>query len=936
MSHVFNDSSTDLALYRVKTCLESSLTSTYKDDIVENYCDKNPRGVLKMFARIVSKIQHKPTDFDKYLSDVTGKLLDIHGLTPGHLDVISRFEDTFYTEQRIADTSIDTNSNKSERTIRGLLSEVMGGGYKLLGYRFLFRKMKELYGTKKAQRLMGRLYDYSLALNDSTNIMIPYCFAMDASSLITTGRQFGQLWSAPTKRLSTYISVLNEVVHQFTNQIAGALAVGTFFMDAAWVLCNMERIGIKTLRNNEQIKIFDADAKTGEEQYITTGTIRKYVENQFQSFIHSMNSLSRQTYESPFTNVSIFSPSKLRGLLQDEGRAWYIDALDIPHMPDATHEEKLEYMIEYIMEVQNIYMDLFDKGDPLKGGINYRFPVTTINVSKETVNGKDKLVDEDIPFKKQISKREIYRYNNMVSKGTKVASCCFVPETCAPFKIQDAQYEVLSLKDAYTRWEDLGKKAGSFKVYQFGHWYSAHPVRYPARYKSIHRITLEDGTILPDCTGDHLHLIQGGVYAATIALSEKDELCIEKSLTTRKISKNWIKIKSIEVINECVQDASYVYCVQFEDNSVEPIFTLEDGLVTHNCRLITDVDALNSFGGQVNSFGGSATSFGSHRVCTINWPRIALEAEGIEDFYELQAERLIDSIHILHAHRELLRVTSNEHLHPFFANGWMSLDRLFSTVGVIGIAETCDILAAKIKSGVIKNTTKWNIEESNQSMADYAENYAGFCDEITSNILTRLNEMVDMYSTEHPTFKNPYNIEEIPGEAMAVRLCDADKLIYGKERVPFELYSNQFIPLWREASIYERMAADGKYNQLFTGGGIVHFNLGERATPEQVEELYDYSVESGCEHFALNPIYSLCVNNHSTFGDVDTCPVCGEKIEEKYTRVVGFFTPISSWSKVRRNWEFPRRKFTKLTSRPVYDAVMSAASKLAKYEGVSK
>ena len=66
----------------------------------------------------------------------------------------------------------------------------------------------------------------------------------------------------------------------------------------------------------------------------------------------------------------------------------------------------------------------------------------------------------------------------------------------------------------------------------------------------------------------------------------------------------------------------------------------------------------------------------------------------------------------------------------------------------------------------------------------------------------------------------------------------------------------------------------------------------------------------------LNPIYTLCENGHCTFGNVDTCPECGGKVKEKYTRVVGFFTPVSSWNIVRREWEFPRRNFTAVQEKP--------------------
>lgn len=754
MMTTHNASSTEESQKKIESCLRRSLDKNYRNEIVES--EELINGKRKQSSVKIAKIiGTKDKRYNARLETVTEGILDIHGLTKKHIDPVARFEEELHDERGIIDASIDANANKSFTTVKSISSEVMAGPNKLIGYRYLYREMNKLYGTNRAQYLMGKLYDYSLAINDSTNILIPYCFAMDASSIITSGRQFGQLHSAPVKHLHSYIAVLNEVCHSFTNQIAGALAIGTIFFDAAYVMNNLEKVSLKTLKDNPSY-IADGEDENGNPIKINFSSIRKYVENEFQSFVFSMNSLTRVTYESPFTNVSIFSPSKIKKLLTDKGREWYLENTIIPGKPDATREEKLDYMIDYILEIQNIFMDFFDKGDPLNGGINYRFPVTTINVSKEPIgDGKFKIVDEDLDFVKSISHREIYRYNNMVSLGTKIASCC---------------------------------------------------------------------------------------------------------------------------------------------------------------RLITNVEELNQFGAQVNSFGGTATSYGSHRVVCINFPRTAVEAKSIKNFIDIQSERIFETVQVLHAHRSLLKMTCSPKLHPFFANGWIHMNRLFSTIGVIGVSEAVDIIVAKIKAGIVENTTPYKINKS-LSKAEYEKNLKLLSEEITTMMLTNLNEKMRYYS-EETEYRNPFNIEQIPGETMAVRLCEADKMIFGADIIPYELYSNQFIPLWKEASIWERMSEDGKYNQLFTGGGIVHFNLGEKPTPEQVFELYQYSVESGCEHFALNPVYSLCEHGHMIFGNVDTCPECGGKIKEKYTRVIGFFTKVSSWNRVRREWEFPRRKFEAISPKP--------------------
>lgn len=906
MSH--KDSSTDAAQKRIEKCLKTSLDKNYRNFIISS--DEEINGKRSYSSRKLAQIiGPKDKRYNARLNKITQDILDVHGLTRSHLDIITRFEDELHATGGIVDNSIDANANKSNTTIVSLLSEMQAPYKKLIGYRYIYREMKELYGTKRAQELMGMMYDYSLAINDSTNILIPYCFAMDASSIITVGRQFGQLHSAPAKRLSSYISILNEVVHSFTNNIAGALAVSTIFLDASWVMNNLEHVSLDMLRKNPKFKTTYTD-DSGKEVTTEFETVRKYIENCFQTFIYSVNSLSRVTYESPFTNVSIFSPSKIRTLISDAGREWFIGGTEIEGKPNATDDEKLEYMIEYIQEIQNIFMDIFDRGDPLKGGANFRFPVVTINVSKEETepgSKKYKIVDEDKEFVTKLSHREIYRYNNMISMGTKIASCCYEQDAEVVYKPTELSTPIISsFKELYRLHKDE-----FVYVYQFGSWKKAKVTKVDASGLKMYKIGLEDGTTLPLCTSNHMHYCQGGVYKTTLQLKiGEDFLTVDKSWNNTKSKPVEVKVTSKEFVRS-VEPGEYVYCMDVVDTSNEtiPVFTLANGVVTHNCRLVTNVSELNQFGAQINSFGGTAASYGSHRVVTINFPRLAVEATSIDDFVKRECEKVFATVQILHAHRKLLsEVTCTSKLHPFFANGWIHMNRLFSTIGVIGISEAVEIIISKIKAGIVENTTPYKINKS-LSEEKRAANMEALEDYITSIILTKLNDEMKRYSEDNPTYRNPFNIEEIPGEAMAIRLCETDRTIFNEDMIPYELYSNQFVPLWKESTIWERMKADGKFNNMLSGGGIVHININERPTPEQVLELYEYSVESGCEHFALNPVYALCEDGHYTFGNNDVCPVCGKPIKEKYTRIVGFFVPVSSFNKVRRMWEFPKRVF---------------------------
>jgi anaerobic ribonucleoside-triphosphate reductase len=419
------------------------------------------------------------------------------------------------------------------------------------------------------------------------------------------------------------------------------------------------------------------------------------------------------SHNSPFSNLSIFDRPKLSALLEDKNYGWYFPRGDLKK------EDWHEYVIEYIIELQNIYMKFFDKGDPLKGGSPYRFPIATVNLSKiSTDNG---FIIEDQKFLKSICKSDIYRYNIFTSEGTKVASCC---------------------------------------------------------------------------------------------------------------------------------------------------------------RLLSDIEMLD-YAAQSNSFGaGGSISLGSLRVLTVNFARMALQANTMEDFYELLESRVEDTAKILKAHKQLIMLMTEKGLQPFIANGWINKKRLFSTFGILGMVECESILKKKFKN-------RKNID-------------------LTEEVLTKFNELVSTYSEKHGIIGN---IEQIPAESMCHRLASSDQLLFGKEATKYPLYANQFIPLWdTESSIYERMEKDGKYNQLLTGGGIVHINTGEHVTSKQAEHLIVKSINSGCEHFAITGTFCQCEDNHRILGNSDTCKKCGSPVITKMARTVGFWTPVEDWSKLKIEYDHEKRK----------------------------
>lgn len=645
------------------------------------------------------------------LKKITDTLLKIHGLHEDDFDVLENF--TSRVGAKINDVSIDDNANKSEMSIQGVMNDNALSGNKLIGYVYLYRTLEELYGKDEAKRLCGDMYDYSLGLSDSSKILVPYCWAVDASKLITVGRNFGVLPSGPSHRMSSYISALCETIHQMASHLAGAIAVGSFFTDCAHLLIYRERIPLSELKENKKV--------------------RKAIENEFQQFVHSVNFLSRNGNECPFTNISIFDKDKLDTFLSEENYGWFfpnkVQVRVDNNLGDENYnlsdEEYKEFVKEYVFELQKIFVDFFDKGDVKNGGINYRFPVVTVNLSKhkDEETGKDYL-KKDNELLNYIVKKDISKYNIFTSYGTKICSCC---------------------------------------------------------------------------------------------------------------------------------------------------------------RMINDTEMMG-MAASVNSFGGSNISLGSHRVVTINFERIAYEADNYDEYLEILKDRVESAAKILKAHKVLItKLSKNTNLEPFINNGWIILSRMFSTFGILGVVEADKII--KEKGG------------------DKDFDYMG-------DILHKFNDMCDVAAKEVGIVKN---LEQIPAESMSPRFAKADALIYGNPYNVDPMLANQFLPLWVDATIYERLEADGKYNQLLSGGGIVHAQIQSSVTPTQAKNIILHAVECGCEHFALNTVYSQCQDCKTVVkGNINKCPKCESEHFLHYSRIIGYFTVVENWNPMRRDWEFPRRKFVDL------------------------
>ena len=294
------------------------------------------------------------------------------------------------------------------------------------------------------------------------------------------------------------------------------------------------------------------------------------------------------------------------------------------------------------------------------------------------------------------------------------------------------------------------------------------------------------------------------------------------------------------------------------------------------CRFTNDFELMGT-----DSFGNGGVSIGSHRVVAINFARLGKRANSYEELTELLQEQQEKAKDSLLAHRKLLEKRIKDGFLPFFRHGLMSMSRLFSTFGIVGIYECIEQLGYSMTSEQGKRLA--------YDLLDQIRTYATKCSK---------------------EYKVSFNVEQVPAESLAVKFAAKDQLLYGMD---YPIYSNQFIPLWVNCDIVDRIKLDGAFSKVLTGGGISHLNVGEKLNhPNQMKKLIEYAIKSGCEHFAVNYNFCKCKNDHTTVsGPVKNCPICGDSIIEQYTRVIGYLTPVSAWNKGRQA-EHKKRVFKKI------------------------
>ena len=302
------------------------------------------------------------------------------------------------------------------------------------------------------------------------------------------------------------------------------------------------------------------------------------------------------------------------------------------------------------------------------------------------------------------------------------------------------------------------------------------------------------------------------------------------------------------------------------------------------CRLKNNFEEL----GYYNSIGGAALKVGSVKVSTINLARIAYESNSEQEYLTKLKEVLEVNLKLLDTQRHIIQRNIEKGLLHTFDCKMIEMQYLYSSIGIMGIFETM-------------KTFDYITYDQFDNAFYKPEAYT-----FGRKIFKVIHNIKDTFLLD----KNYHiNLEAIPGESMAVRFQEADSILYPDKVVKdLPLYGNQWIPLGIKTTLEERIKIAAAFSEYCSGGDILHINVDAPFDSfDKAWTMLKYVAHAGVKYFAFTGRIQACKNNHGFYGKI--CPICGEPVSTEYSRIVGFFVPVKTYSKQRkeewkmRQWE---------------------------------
>ena len=322
-------------------------------------------------------------DFEKAMHALDAKYGEDFQILNGFHESQLNFSDFIdnFIDKNVADATIDSNANASNKDIRSMLNEKTKPHDKLFAFNKIFYEMKKRYNLRTAKEWLECEHNGSFYLHDaSTTTYLPYCYAYDLTRLATEGLFFLKNYNnQPPNHLTTFLDDVIEYISYMSNRSSGAVGIPNVLI---WTYYFWKK-----------------DCESG--HFIKNPEY--YIRQSFQKLIYRLNQPFMRIDQTAFVNVSIFDRNYIESLF---GGVQY---------PDGTYViDEVEGLIEH----QKLFMEVVSD---IRSENMFTFPV----LSYSLLYKDGKFVDEE--FARWCSDHNVqWNDSNFFISGdvTTLSNCC--------------------------------------------------------------------------------------------------------------------------------------------------------------------------------------------------------------------------------------------------------------------------------------------------------------------------------------------------------------------------------------------------------------------------------------------------------------------------------------------------------------------------------
>ena len=205
--------------------------------------------------------------------------------------------------------------------------------------------------------------------------------------------------------------------------------------------------------------------------------------------------------------------------------------------------------------------------------------------------------------------------------------------------------------------------------------------------------------------------------------------------------------------------------------------------------------------------------------------------------------------------------------------GYISFDKLYSTIGVNGLNEAARFLGLTVSN--------------NKEYMDFASWILG---------------VIKDYNKQHSEKKFMFNLELVPAESLGVKNYNWDKADGYWVPDDVNLYNSYIYDAHDDTSILDKISMQGgQIAKSIDGGQASHLNLEENLSKYQYTKLLEFAVQEGNSYITFNVPQTQCdtcgfIEKHPFY----VCPVCDSTKVTQWTRIIGYLRPMKAWSEARQ------------------------------------